>query len=80
MTIKRKFKSKFKLALRRVGLLCKQPVETTRRIRISHTRNPDGSITQHGKLTEQPMVQGSTYESELHIWREIHKITQTPNK
>jgi hypothetical protein len=24
------------------------------------------------------LVQGSTYESELHIWNEIHKITQTP--
>ena len=80
MTIKRKLKSKFKLALRRVGLLCKRPVETTRRIRISKTINPDGTVTKHDRLTEQPLVQGSTYESELHIWKEIHKITQTPKK
>jgi hypothetical protein len=73
MTLKKKLKSKMLLSLRSIGLLCKRPAETTPRIRISKTRNPDGTITEHGKLTEQPLVQGSTYETELHIWQEIHK-------
>jgi hypothetical protein len=73
MTIKRKFKSKFKLALRRAGLLCKRPAKTTSRIRISKTINPDGTVTKHDRLTEQPMFTGNTFESELHIWKEIHK-------
>jgi hypothetical protein len=73
MTIKRTFKSKFKLALRRVGLLCKRPAKTVSRIRISKTINPDGTVTNHDRLTEQPLYNGNTFESELHIWKEIHK-------
>lgn len=73
MTIKRKFKAKAMLALRSIGLLCKRPAETTRRIRISKTLNPDGTITEHGKLTEQPLYEGNTFDAELHIWKEIHK-------
>jgi hypothetical protein len=73
MTIKRKLKSKFKLALRRVGLLCKRPAKTASRIRISKTINPDGTVTKHDRLTEQPLYNGNTFESELHIWKEIHK-------
>ena len=80
MTIKRKFKAKAMLAFRSIGLLCKRPVEPTRRIRIAKTRNPDGTVIVHGKLTEQPLVEGNTFETELHIWNEIHKNTQTRKK
>lgn len=80
MTIKRKLKTKLMLAFRGVGLLCKQPAEPTRRIRIAKTRNPDGTVTVHGKLTEQPMYDGDTLETELHIWNEIHKNTKTTKK
>jgi hypothetical protein len=73
MTFIKKLKSRFKLSLRRKGLLCKRPKETTRRIRISRTLNPDGTITHHERLTEQPLNEGNTFESELHIWKEIHK-------
>jgi hypothetical protein len=80
MTIKRKFKAKMMLALRSIGLLCKKPSQPTRRIRIAKTCNPNGTITEHGKLTEQPLYDGNTFETELHIWKEIHKNNQTLNK
>jgi hypothetical protein len=73
MTLKKKIRSRMLLSLRSIGLLCKRPVETTHRIRISQTRNPDGSITHHKNLTKQPLIEGSTFETELHIWKEIHK-------
>lgn len=80
MTIKKRFKAKAMLALRSIGLLCKRPAEPTRRIRVAKTRNPDGTITEHGKLTEQPLFNGNTFETELHIWKEIHKHTHTTTK
>jgi hypothetical protein len=80
MTVKRKFKAKVMLAFRRIGLLCKRSPEPAPRIRISKTLNPDGTITEHGKLTEQPLYEGNTFESELHIWKEIHKTNKNVNK
>jgi hypothetical protein len=76
MTLVKKVKSKFKLMLRRLGMLCKRPQEQTRRIRISKTLNPDGTVTQHHRLTEQPLSEGNTFETELHIWKEIHKTVK----
>jgi hypothetical protein len=73
MTIKKKVKSKFKLFLRRLGMLCKKPTESSKRIRISKTINPDGTSTEHGRITEQPLFEGNTFESELHIYNEIKK-------
>ena len=43
MTIRKKVKSKFKLFLRSLGMLCKKPTEPSKRIRISKTINPDGT-------------------------------------
>lgn len=80
MTIKRKFKAKLMLAFRSVGLLCKRPTPPTHRIRISKTINPDGTVTEHSKLTEQPLFEGNTFDTELHIWKEIHKDTQNKTK
>jgi hypothetical protein len=73
MTFRKKTKTKFKSFLRRLGLLCKKPTEPSKRIRISQTINPDGSTTKHDKLTEQPLFEGNTFESELHIYNEIKK-------
>lgn len=70
MTLVKKVKSKFKLMLRRLGMLCKRPQEQTRRIRISKTLNPDGTVTYHHRLTEQPMAE-DTMETRLHIHQEI---------
>lgn len=73
MTFAKRTKSKFKLLLRRMGMLCRKAKPQSHRIRISKTINPDGSITTHDRLTEPPLFIGSTFETELHIWREIHK-------
>jgi hypothetical protein len=73
MTLRKKIKSRFKLALRRVGMLCKRPQEPKNRIRIKKTFWPDGSVTEHDRLTERPLYKGNTFETELHIWNEIHK-------
>ena len=80
MTIKKKFKTRIKLAMRSIGLLCKRPTPPTNRIRISKTLNPDGTVTEHGKLTEQPLYDGNTFETELHIWKEIHKNNKNITK
>lgn len=79
MTIRKKIRFKFKLVLRRLGMLCKRPQEQTRRIRISRTINPNGTVTQHGRLTEQPLNDGNTFETELHIYNEIKKTVKKPS-
>jgi hypothetical protein len=73
MTFKKKITSRFKLALRRLGMLCKRPTGPSKRIRITKTINPDGTVTTHNRITEQPINDGNTFETELHIWNEIHK-------
>ena len=40
MTVEKKIKSKFLLALRKAGMLCKQPIETTKYIKVSKTIYP----------------------------------------
>ena len=79
MTFKKKVKSKFKLLLRKIGMLCKKPTEPSKRVRISRTINPDGTTTEHDRITEQPLYTGNTFESELHIYNEI-KNTVKKNK
>ena len=76
MTLRKKINSRFKLLLRRSGMLCRKPKAKSKRIRIKQTINPDGSVTNHDHLTEQPLYNGSTFETELHIWKEIHKGTE----
>jgi hypothetical protein len=80
MTFKKKIKSRFKLMLRRLGMLCKHPNEPKNRIRISKTLNPDGTTTVHDRITEQPLHNGDTFQTELHIWKEIHKDVKPKNK
>jgi hypothetical protein len=76
MTLKKKVKSKFKLFLRSLGMLCKRPTEPSKRIRISKTLWPDGTTTKHGRINEQPLYTGNTFESELHIYNEIKKTVK----
>lgn len=80
MTFRKKTKTRFKSFLRRLGLLCKKPTTPSKRIRISRTINPDGSTTHHERLTEQPLFEGNTFESELHIYNEIMKSVKKPRK
>ena len=70
MTVKKKIKSKFLLALRRVGMLCKQPIETTRYIKVSKTVFPDGREVKHNRITSVPENQFA-FEAQLHIFNEI---------
>jgi hypothetical protein len=78
MTNKR-LQSRFKLFLRKSGMLCKKPVEPPKRIRVSKTVYPNGEITEHGKIEKVPENKHS-FESELHVWKEIHRETVKPNK
>ena len=78
MTNKR-LKSKFKLFLRRAGMICKKPVETSKRIRVSKTVYPNGETVEHGRIEKVPENKHS-FESELHVWREIHRETVKPSK
>jgi hypothetical protein len=70
MTVKKKIKSKFLLALRRAGLLCKQPIETTRYIKVSKTVYPDGTEMEHHRITSVPENKFA-FEAQLHIFNEI---------
>jgi hypothetical protein len=76
---RKRVKSKFKLLLRKMGMLCKKPVNLPKRIRISKTVFPNGRIVKHDKITEVPENKHS-FESELHVWKEIHKETVKPSK
>lgn len=73
MTFKTKTKTQFKLFLRRLGFLCRKPTKVTRRLRISHTLNPDGTIT----IYDQPIfsLPKNSYglESEIHVFLEEKK-------
>jgi hypothetical protein len=78
MTNKR-LQSRFKLFLRKTGMLCKKPIEPSKRVRVSKTVYPNGEIVEHGKIEKLPENKHS-FESELHVWKEIHKETVKPNK
>jgi hypothetical protein len=73
MTFRKKAKTRFKSFLRRLGLLCKKPTTPSKRIRISKTLWPDGTVTDHERLDKQPLFEGNTFETELHLWNELHK-------
>ena len=70
MTLKKKIKSKFLLALRRTGMLCKQSIETTRYIKVSKTVFPDGTEVKHHRITSVPENRND-FESQVHIFHEI---------
>ena len=72
MTIKRKLRTRLLKALRRVGWLCKKNTAPKHRIRISKTVYHDGTIEEHGIITEAPINKNS-FESELHVYHELKK-------
>jgi hypothetical protein len=80
---KKRLKYRFLSYLRSINMLCKKPIEPSKRIRVSKTIYPDGEVVEHGKIEKVPENKHS-FESELHVWKEIHKITpkskQTPKK
>ena len=70
MTVKKKIKSRFLLALRKYGMLCKKPVETTRYIKVSKTIFPDGTEIKHNRITSVPQNKND-FESQVHVFNEI---------
>jgi hypothetical protein len=79
MTLRKKIKSKFKLFLRKLGMLCKGPTGTSKRIRISKTVYPDDTIVEHGYITKVPENKDS-FASELHVFNEIKNSVKKDNK
>lgn len=73
MTIKKKIKSKFLLALRRAGMLCKQSFKTTRYIKVSKTIFPDGTEIKHNRITSVPENKND-FESQVHVFNEIKNL------
>jgi hypothetical protein len=76
---KKRLKYRILSYLRSINMLCKKPKESPKRIRVSKTVYPDGEIVEHGKIEKLPENKHS-FESELHVWREIHKETVKPNR
>lgn len=74
MTFKTKTKSQFKLLLRRLGLLCKEPTKRTRCLKISHTLNPDGTITVYNQPIFSLPENIYSLESEIHVVLEDKKL------
>jgi hypothetical protein len=79
MTFRKRTKAKFKLSLRKFGMLCKKPSTPSKRIRISKTIYPDGEVVKHDRIYKVPENKHS-FESELHVWKEIHKETVKTGK
>ena len=79
MKFRKKVKAKLQLSLRKMGMLCKKPQPLSKRIRISKTVLPDGKIMEHHNITQVPLNPNS-FESELHVWKEIHKETVREGK
>lgn len=73
MTFKKKVKTKFKSFLRRIGLLCKKPQPPKRKIHISRSIQPDGTVVEYDSPLDKIPLNPSSFESELHVWKEIHK-------
>ena len=72
MTFRKKTKTKFKLFLRSLGILCKKPTEPSKRIRVSKTVYHDGTVVEHDRITKVPENKDS-FASELHVYNEIKK-------
>jgi hypothetical protein len=73
MTVKKKIKSRFLLALRKYGMLCKKPGKTTRYIKVSKTIFPDGTEMKHNRITFVPENKND-FESQVHIFNEIKNL------
>ena len=82
MTFVKRTKSKFKLLLRRMGLLCNKNTKPKKtRIRVSRSINVDGTVTEYTSPLEKLPENPNSFESELHVWNEIHKpVTKTNDK
>lgn len=71
MTSSKIFKTKFRLFLRRFGILCKKKQLSKKGVRISRTIMPDGKIIEHGGFVEKAPLNNQSFLSELHVYHEI---------
>ena len=71
MTSTKTFKTKFRLFLRRFGMLCKKTQPPRKGVRISRTIMPDGSVIEHGGFVKEAPLNNQSFLSELHIYHEI---------
>jgi hypothetical protein len=69
----KRLKQKFKLFLRKLGMLCKKYTKTTKRIRISKTVFPNGEEIIHPNYITKAPENLHSFESELHVYHEIRK-------
>ncbi len=76
MTLIKKTKTKIKLALRKLGFLCKKYQPLKKGVRISKTRMPDGSEIYHGGFVEKAPINNQSFESELHVYHEIKDLVK----
>ena len=81
MTLSKKIKSRFKLFLRRIGLLCNKNTKPKKtRIRVSRSINVDGTVTEYSSPLDHIPLNEKSFESELHVWKEIHRHTKLNDK
>ena len=81
MTSSKTFKTKFRLFLRRFGMLCKKKQLPKKGVRISRTIMPDGKIIEHDGFVEKPPLNNQSFLSELHIYHEIkNSVNYTQSK
>ena len=74
MKRKRNITTSFLLALRRVGMLCKTPVEPTPRIRVTKTVHPDGTVDiLPARVQSKDIINTTPMKSEVHVWIENKK-------
>jgi hypothetical protein len=69
----KRLKQKFKLFLRKIGMLCKKYTKTTNRIRISKTIFPNGEEIIHPSYLTKTPENPHSFESELHVYHELRK-------
>ena len=74
MKRKRNITTSFLLSLRRVGMLCKTPVEPTPRIRVTKTVHPDGTVDiLPARVQSKDIINTTPMKSEVHVWIENKK-------
>jgi len=65
MTRKRNLQTSIYLALRHMGMLCKTPKSTPRKIHIQKTIHPDGSIIIYDAPLDESPKNSNSFQSEL---------------
>ena len=80
MTSSKTFKTKFRLFLRRFGMLCKKAQLPKKGVRISRTIMPDGKVIEHGGFVEKAPLNNQSFKSELHVYHEIKKSVKYKKK